>query len=432
MKKLPRYYLIVVVILITQYSSAQVSLGTYALTNATIIDVKNKKLSPEQTIIIRNNKMDRIVSGTIRLPDSIIVINLHGKYVIPGLIDSHVHLATDPSEIKRPAIEEVLSRMLYSGITSVRDMAGDARTLAGLSRDAIVGDINSPDIYYAALMAGPEFFTDPRTASSTQGGIDGEMPYMRAITDSSDLRLIVAEAKGSGATGIKLYANLSGELVKKVVAEANKQNIIVWAHAALFPAKPTEVVDAGVNVISHAPMLSYEVYENKDSIPAFWKNKENPDNSDGFWNSEEKKLNLHRLFNLMKEKGTILDATLSTYKNLGQENPKYKWEVQIGYSIVRQAHKEGVKISAGTDTDQKSFVQEEIKLLVNQCGFTPIEAIIAATEISAEAIGISDTHGTIETGKAADLLILEKNPVNDINNIDSVFMVIKSGRIYKK
>ncbi|RYD22740.1 MAG: hydrolase, partial [Lysobacteraceae bacterium] len=63
---------------------------------------------------------------------------------------------------------EVLQAMLYSGVTTVRDMAGDARTLAGLSRDAGTGDIISPDIYYSALMAGPVFFTDPRTATSTR------------------------------------------------------------------------------------------------------------------------------------------------------------------------------------------------------------------------------------------------------------------------
>ncbi len=430
MKKLLRYSLTLFAILFAHFSFAQLSLSTYALRGASILDTKSKKLLPPQTIIIKDGKIDQIIPSSTKLPDSISVINVAGKYIIPGLIDSHVHLATDPSEVKRPAVEEVLNRMLYSGITSVRDMAGDARTLAGLSRDAKVGDIISPDIYYAALMAGPEFFTDPRTASSTQGGTDGEMPYMRAITDSSDLHLVVAEAKGSGATGIKLYANLSGELAKKIVTEAHKQNMIVWAHAALFPAKPSEVVDAGVDVISHAPMFSYEVYANKDSVPASWKSK--TDQPDEFWNAEEKKLNLDHVFDLMKQKGTILDATLSTYKSFAEANPKYKWEIQIGYSIVRHAHKEGVKVSAGTDTDQESFVQEEMKLLVKKCGFTPIEAIISSTETGAETLGIYNTHGTIEQGKVADLLILEKNPLDNINNIDSVFMVVKAGKIYKK
>ena len=135
-------------------------------------------------------------------------------------------------------------------------MAGDARALASLSRDAELDEIISPDIYYAALMAGPAFFKDPRTHQTTQGGIAGDMPYMKAVSDSTDLRIAVAEAKGSGATAIKLYAELTGSLAKKITEEAHRQNMLVWSHANLDYASPLEVINAGVNSISHAAMIS--------------------------------------------------------------------------------------------------------------------------------------------------------------------------------
>ena len=79
-------------------------------------------------------------------------VDAHGLFVLPGLIDSHVHLATSPN---RPYAEALLRRDVFSGVTTVRDMAGDTRFLADLSRAARLGEMPSPDIYYAALMAGP-------------------------------------------------------------------------------------------------------------------------------------------------------------------------------------------------------------------------------------------------------------------------------------
>lgn len=410
----------------------QVSFNIFALQGVTIIDAKNPKPLTNQTIIIKGQTIYQIfTTGSVKLADSITVFNLKGKYVIPGLIDTHVHLATDPTDEPRPTVENTLKKMLFAGVTSVRDMAGDVRMLAGLSRDAIVGDINSPNIYYSALMAGPEFFNDGRTKASTKGGVNGNMPYMKAITDSTNLVFAVAEAKGTGASGIKLYEKLSGDLAKKVVDEANKQNIKVWGHAAMFPARPIDVVNAGVSVISHAEMLYFNKYPTKASVPKEWESREKPDQSGEFWDEEIKKLNLDTLFNLMKERGTILDATLSLYGPIIKKNPKMRWKGEITTRITKKAYQAGVKICTGTDT-QELFASEEMKLLVRFSGFSPIDAIIAATRNGAEAIGILKTHGTIEVNKIADIVVLDKNPLDDIKNIDSINMVIKLGAIYKK
>lgn len=203
---------------------AQISLGNLAITDVTIIDANHKKPLPNQTILISQNKIVNIFTDKEKpIPDSFNIIRMKGKYLLPGLIDSHVHMGTGPSGMdNREHTLDVLKNLLFSGITSVRDMAGDARTLASLSRDAATGDINSPNIYYSALMAGPAFFDDPRIAESSKGGVVGKMPYMLSVTDSTNLLLAVAEAKGIGATGIKLYAYLSAALVNKILAESKK------------------------------------------------------------------------------------------------------------------------------------------------------------------------------------------------------------------
>src|ERR1700733_12052734 len=217
---------------------------------ASVIDGTGAALKRDVAIVVDGERIRAVVPDAQAAPylRGATVIDAHGLYALPGLIDSHVHLATSPN---RRYAEALLRRDVYSGLTAVRDMAGDARLLADLSRGALLSEIAAPDIYYAALMAGPEFFKDPRTADSTRGAVPGEVPWMRAVTTSTDLRLAVAEARGTGATAIKIYADLSGTLVRNIVDEAHRQNLLVWAHAAVFPASPREVIDSGVDVVSH-------------------------------------------------------------------------------------------------------------------------------------------------------------------------------------
>jgi hypothetical protein len=160
--------------------------------------------------------------------------------------------------------------MLLTGITSVRDMAGDARALSSLSRNALVDDIVAPNIYYSALMAGSKCFSDPRTIATAQGGVSGKMPYMKAIDDSSNIALEVAEAKGTGAQGIKLYARLTKEQVRAIVTEAKKQAIPVWSHAALNSAIPTNIIPLGVISISHSFMLIDYKIKKREDFPESW------------------------------------------------------------------------------------------------------------------------------------------------------------------
>ena len=424
--KLKYFFFILSLFFVSQTIRAQIAFDNLALTNVTIIDANHQKPLAHQTIIIKGNTIkETFTDGNKSLPDSVSIINLKGKYLIPGLIDTHVHMATDPSGVdNRASTLDVLSRMLYSGITSVRDMAGDARTLASLSRDAMIGDIISPDIYYSALMAGPVFFDDPRTVSSSQGFAAGGAPFMKAVTDTTNLILAIAEAKGTGATGIKLYADLSANLAAKIIAEAQKQGMKVWGHAWLDSAKPSDLVKAGIASISHVPLL---IYDNFDSMPVSWRAK----HDNNFWDDSA---HLHTsLFELMKEHNTILDATLLTYKIAAQdETSRWYYSYQIGKRLVRDAYKAGVKISIGTDDDQQQFMQFEMQELVDEAGMSNIDVLIAASKTGAEVIGIEKTHGTIEANKIADLVVLEKNPLDKIENIHSVYMVIKNGKIYKK
>ena len=421
-----RQVFVALFILMPGYLTAQYAPDLLVLNNAVLIDANHRVPSAPKTVVIKGGKISEIiVSGSGSFPDSAVIINLKGKYLLPGLIDSHVHMATDPdgSDNHMHTIQ-VLEEMLYSGVTTVRDMAGDARVLAGLARDANTCKISSPDIYYSALMAGASFFNDPRTQASSRGGVAGNMPYMKAITDTTNLLLAVAEAKGSGARGIKLYANLPASLVARILKEAKSQNIPVWSHAWLQLAKPSEVINAGANSISHAPLL---IHEKVSKVPEVWKK--------GFHTAKawDKMVpELDALFLLMKQHHTVFDATLLTYQKWAQSDTTMQWDYEIAKRITARAHAAGVTISAGTDNNQEQFVQDEMRLLVSDAGFSAFDAIVAATKNSATAINMQATKGCISPGMDADLLVLTRNPLENIDNIKFVDLVVKKGRFYKK
>ena len=226
---------------------------------ATLIDVEHGRGRPDMAILTRGERIEAVgPRAGVAAPPGAKIVDARGLYVSPGLINTHEHLATPPN---RRFAEAMMRRDLYGGITTVRDMADDLRQLADLSRAARVGEVAGPDIHYAALMAGPEFFEDPRTHATTRGAVAGQVPWMQAITLQTDLPLAVARAAGTGATAIKIYADLPGPLVAAITAEAHRQGALVWAHAAVFPASPAEVIDAGVDTVSHTCMLAYQASE---------------------------------------------------------------------------------------------------------------------------------------------------------------------------
>ncbi len=311
--------------------------GGTIYTNVTLIDGTGTPARPHMAIVVKDERIAAIEPAVKPGKD---VVDMHGAFALPGLINTHVHLATWPD---LPFAQAQLRRDLFAGITAVRDMAGDTRELGYLARTARIGETPGSDVYYAALMAGPEFFHDPRTVDSTQGGlVPGQTPWMRAVTRETDLALAIAEAKGTGATAIKIYADLPAPLVGAIAAEAHRQHLMVWAHAAVFPASPRDVVDAKVDVVSHACMLGYQASE---KMPPAYHHRAAVE-ADKFANPNAA---LDGLLADMKTRGTILDATLYVYQILDKmkdANPPPYCTLALAEKLTGEARRTGVAISA--------------------------------------------------------------------------------------
>ncbi len=392
-----------------------------------LIDGTGAPERADMAIVVRG---ERIVAIVPAAKPGKGITDMRGAVAMPGLINTHVHLATWPN---LPYAEALQRRNLYGGITAVRDMAGDTRELGFLKREARTGTIPSPDIYYASLMAGPEFFKDPRTVESTQGGLTpGEVPWMRAISPATNLPLAIAEAKGTGATAIKIYADLPTSLVDAVTAEAHRQHLLVWAHAAVFPASPRDGVDAGVDVVSHVCMLGYQA---SAEMPRAYHDRA-PVDATKLANDDRA---LDALFADMRARGTVLDATLYVYEVLGamkNATPPPYCTLGTASKLLGEAYRAGVAISAGTDADSDwhdplPALPDEMELLV-RAGMTPMDAIRAATSVAARTIGQQHDMGTLEVGKLANIVILAKDPLGDITNVKSVTLTVKRGKEFPR
>ena len=406
--------------------------------NVALVDGTGAPLKKSMSILVRGATIEAILSQSEMdrmRSDDITLVDGTGWYAVPGLIDSHVHMATLPNDRQAKAI---MRRYLYSGITSVRDMAGDGRALMNLSRRTHLKEIDAPDLYYSALMAGPSFFVDPRPAMSAQGEEPGHVPWMQAITPETDMPQAVALARGTWATGIKIYANLDVEEVRRIARESKKQGIKVWSHSMVFPAFPNEVVEAGVDVISHVCRLAFEISQEK---PTEYHHKVIPD----YANLNPRHEKIKAIFLSMKDQDIVLDATVWLYAELERmkrENPEVKTipvncPADFAGRLTAFAHELGVDISTGTDGATPydaayPALYEELDVLQDKVGMSPLQIIRSASIVGAKTLGIEQDTGTLEVGKKADIVFVTQNPLQDISNLRSVILTVKGGTEYRR
>ena len=404
----------------------------------TLIDGTGAPPIVDAAISVRGNSIVTVGSRRELLsgpnaPRDAIVINLGGGYVVPGLIDAHVHLSTSPN---RQSAEAELYRLLYSGVTAVRDMAGDARALASLARDSRLGEIDAPDVYFSALMAGPPFMADPRAQAAAAGETPGQVPWLQAITPDTDIAAAVARAKGTYATGVKIHADLAVAEVASIAAEAHRQGMRVWAHSMVVPARPLEVVLSGVDVVSHVCDIAWEAM---DRVPPRYHHDMTPQYGSFTAGSPV----FTQLFGEMVARGTILDATLATYvrqanaRELLPNDLPGGCDIDFARSLVRRARELGVPIAAGSDfstppEDAFPALYEEMEELVTGGGLTPMDAIVAATSVAARTIGIEATQGTLGHGRPVNFVFLRDDPLADIGNLRSVQAVWKNAERFDR
>jgi imidazolonepropionase-like amidohydrolase len=414
-------------------AAAQVgSAPSVALESVTTIDGTGEGPRSDVTVLIQGDRIEAVFpTGSVELPESVERIDLSGHFLIPGLINTHIHLLmlglTPSRGWDRDQALAALERMLQAGVTTLREAAGDTRLSAELARAGLANEAEIPSIHFAVRMAGPSFYDAGGGNFTSLGFEPGTAPWAQAISPDTDLSRAVARAVGTGATGIKLYADLTPDVVQGLTQEAHRQGLQSWAHATVFPTDPTEAVRAGVDVLSHICFIFWGL---QPEVPERFANRPPFDPEQVDVNGPA----YVELFREMAERGTIFDVTA---RNAAQNElaTAAGCTPDLMISALEAAHEAGVLFSTGTDYfmsegEPDPTLYAEIAYLVESGVLSPLEAISAATLHGARAVGMEDQIGSIEPGKVADLVILSSDPLVEIDALQSITAVVKNGIVH--
>jgi hypothetical protein len=408
---------------------------TIALANVTVIDGTGAPPRPNMTIVIRDGRIRSIEPSSRSLTQDATVIPLRNKFIIPGLIDAHVHLGTQP----RPdgVMAAILRAAFLGGVTSVRDMGGRLDIIRPLALQGNSDTSAMPRVRYSAIVAGPGMWFDGERARFFHGDhAIGTSPGIRRIDASTDIPRVIAEVKRTGASAIKIYNTIEPALLHRLATEARRQGLAVWSHSYVDPGAPSDVVKAGASVVSHADGFIYELLpevvrrSTRDSVRAA--------RQGAFLRRPLESQLIRGLVDTMRVRGTILDATLMVMRpapdSAGRIDRRHAALFHAAVDFVRLAHRSGVDVAAGTDAlgGSSPNIHAELQLLVDSAGFSPLQALRSATLVSARALGMADSVGTIAVGKVADLVILDRDPTADIANTLTVSAVMKAGRLVRR
>jgi Amidohydrolase family len=308
--------------------------------------------------------------------------------------------------------------LLIRSVSLIDGNGGPPRTgVSVLARDGHIASVDTAPTETADLtIDGRGLFLLPVTTS--RGYRPGDAPWNREIDANTDL-------VRAGATSIKLYAALDALTVRRIGDEALRQNMRVIAHATVFPARPSDLVTAGVKMLAHTAYLAWEGMPPSHDFSKRARADFGAVPPDGPV--------MTRLLQSMKDHDVTLNPTLWIFSERSKDDmsaARIAWQ----NAVTRRAQDIGVVIAAGVDTmtmpdDPLPALHKELEVMVNGARLTPMQAIVSATRGAAHAIGVDDDRGTVAVGKVADLLIVDADPSADIRNTRRIRYVIKDGRI---
>ena len=371
--------------------------GSVTLYNCNVVDIEAGKILRGRTIEVRDGIITDISRAAAYPGEG--DVDMTGRYVMPGMIDSHVHwgIFSQTEELSETFSKDFLA----AGVTTVRDLGSNYLNISRFNKGVRNGLYAGPRVFYSALWASGNYFMDPMDSVGWEG--TGDPPWSRKLNVSQctdeEIEKAVLEAKAIGCTGFKLYINYSGRDLDRVVPVMKRHGMKVWSHASQVKgADALAVARSGVDAVSHAYMLCNDL-TSRDSLTAAEKDY------------------LRRVFRELRRNKVILDATAHI--------SMYEGEMMYSREIISLAYKAGVKIAAGTDFFGCAIYDEILQL--SRCGISNADILRAVTCHGAETLGMEDKLGTIREGAVADLLVLDSDPFEQISALADVRMTYVGG-----
>jgi imidazolonepropionase-like amidohydrolase len=404
---------------------------TVAFVEVNVVPMDRERIIEKQTVIVQDGSITEIgPASKLQVPPDALQIDGHGRYLMPGLADMHVHLSHEN--------EDELVLFLANGVTTVRNMYGIPIHLEWRKR-ICDGDLLGPTIY------------------TTGPIIDGNPPlkkYYTVIETPEEAEKEVAAQKQAGYDAIKVLSNLSPDVYEAILVAAKEHNFPVYGHV------PKRV---GLEKAMDSGQLSFEHMNH--FLDALWPN-DSPDKpadlekipdlaaraaAKGVWvcptleffriyaaNSEEiKAIRNHPSMKYVPAQRRDAWNELERYLLSDQWDNKGRVRVfDIMFRMVKGLHEAGAKLIVGTDCpipfEVPGFsLHGELQNFVD-AGITPYAAIKAATRDAAEFVGALDKFGTVTVGRRADLILVKASPLDDVANVAKRVGVMVRGRWFSE
>lgn len=407
--------------------------------NVTLIDGTGSPPVPNASVLIRGERIAEVSRQALSVDDELPRIDGTGKYLLPGLMDMHIHLQgarqitstglrrTRPD---RQLAVAALHSYLYSGVTSIYDAGNDPDFILGLRAEEREGSLTAPRIFATGGIV-----TYPGSHGSSAGAtLIDSWPEAKAALDEHiarqpDVLKLTYEERGWGAR--PMIPRLTTELIQHVVEYYNDHGIRTTIHTS-SETRAREAIFAGVDTLAH-PIIQGPISESFAPLMAA---KQIPMVST---------LTIGENYARLAENPEYLDLPLYRAVLPADEIERLQTEVRDEYAErswtwwmkimtpiaqenVRQVHAAGGVVVLGTDQTIGPAVHRELELLV-AAGIAPLDAIRIATLNGAVFLGREQELGSVEPGKLADLLLLSADPLADISNTQAVDTVIKNGSV---
>jgi imidazolonepropionase-like amidohydrolase len=450
---------LIVVLTLTLLTACQDRPRGTAITNVTVIDAING-VREQQTVVFDGDEIIAIRPADEAVSASTI-IDATGKYLIPGLWDFHVHLTYDDR-----IVETMPALFLSYGITSVRDTGGLMRKVLPVVEAMRAEGAIAPRVFFAGPLLDGRFVV-------YDGNDRPEIGVQNATPQQA--RATIANLKGQGVDFIKIYEMVSPDVFQAMVETANELALPIDSHVPL--SMRASIAGASVDSIEHLRNIEMDCASNAAELhEARLERLKNAEGLSGF----ELRSSLHSLQrmpaieNYDEQRCDITIAALTSTMmvptlrlnsfNLAPPFARDDWQealdripadVRLDWAesaerlatsaseefrrfgewslfLVERMHAAGVPFGAGTDTPIFLSVpgfslHSELEFLV-QAGLSPLEALEAATVRPAEYFSLQHEMGTIDVGRVADLVLLDRNPLENIANTRSVAAVVTKGR----
>ncbi len=392
-----------------------------AIVGATLIDGTGAEPLADVAVLIEGDVVAAIGSPN-SIPPGVEIVDGSGRFLLPGMIDAHVHVAApdfvtvppkgDPTAYATAIAIRNLRSALQAGVTTVRDVCGPRINLALRSAQQ------------RRQLLAPRLFTSGMGICMTGGHGSGFPGAVHEVDGPAAVRHAVRVEHKAGVDLVKLLTShrtdrpeFTAKEIEAGVEEAHRLGLPVAIHAA-NDVGTSMAVRAGVDTIEHGSFVSDDTARRMAAqrtvlVPTLWVKHD------------------------MAARLTAYEDTPERYSwgdaiDLAESAAWFRRCVDRLPETIRQARRHGIPLAVGTDfvlADRPwCLVPEEAAWLV-KLGLSPMEAIVAATQGGAAALGMADRLGTIEVGKRADLILLDRDPLEDIASLETVSWVMQDGAV---